>query len=336
MLNPVLKEDFDFILGRVTPRFKELAGRDLLITGAAGFVGSYLMDLLTYANQCYFERPVKVIGLDNWVAASRAPAQSEHVKLTRNLFDYRVDYCIHAASIASPKLYLAKPLETLEANVNLTRRVLEWSTAAAAVLYLSTSEVYGATPVVPTPEGDWGHASFASDRAVYHESKRYAELLCHVYHQRFAVPVKVARPFYIYGPGESLDDGRLVPQLIKAALAGSEFPIYGDGWATRSLCYVSDAVEQLFAVLLDGQPGEPYNVGSTEEVSIFEFAWRVGKRLFPQLRVGEVPDHPVTVDAPNRRLPDLRRVLRLAQPPAIDLQRGLQRTYRYYQELRSD
>lgn len=332
-MNSVLKEDFDRILSRVTPRFKELAGSNLLITGAAGFIGSYLMDLMSYANEHYFERAVRVVGVDNWVAASRLPTLSEHMVLARNLLDHRVEWAIHAASIASPQLYLAKPLETLEANVNLTRRVLEWSTQAKGIVYLSTSEVYGDTAEVPTPETCVGSATFSTPRAVYHESKRYAELLCQVYHRQFGVPVKIVRPFYVYGPGENLANGRLVPQLMRAALGDSKFTVYG-GEATRSLCYIADAVEQFLLVLLDGQPSEAYNVGALDEVAVNAIVYTC-KRLF-KLEVTSISSHEtLTADAPSRRAPDLRKITALGLGcPFTSLGAGLDRTYRYYKEQR--
>lgn len=337
MLNLILRQDFDRILERVTPRFKDLADSRLLITGAAGFVGSYFMDLMGYANEHYFKQPCQVVGVDNWVAGSRVPTVGPDVTMIARLPpDYNAQWVIHAASIASPQLYLAHPLETLAANVALTERVLARCITAEGLLHLSTSEVYGDTTEVPTLETCLGRATFSTPRAVYHESKRYGEMLCQVHHRLAGVPVKIARPFYIYGPGENLGNGRMVPQLIKAALRGEAFTIYGEGKATRSLCYISDAVEQLLVVMLDGEPGEAYNVGTADEISIGEFA-QLGARLF-DVKVVVVPDHAtLTADAPSRRVPDLHKLRALgAPPPRVGLAMGLERTHRYYDRQERD
>lgn len=330
--------DFAEILSRVTPSLHKLEGAHLMITGAAGFIGSYLMDFMAYANANYFAQPCHVLGVDNWAAASRKPALAEHIAFVASVEVADYDYCIHAASIASPKYYLAKPLETLNANVGLTERILRQVTAWGShnaspvkrLLYLSSCEIYGDPTVVPTPETYRGNVSTTSPRAVYDESKRYAETLCMTYHRQHGVPVVIARPFNIYGPGEALDDGRLVPQLMKSALTGCPFTIYGDGLSTRSVCYISDAVVQLLALLLDGRLGEAYNVGDGEsEFSIGAFA-DIGRTMFPDLKVEYVFNHETLVDAPTRRRPDTTKILSIAKAPIVELAEGLRRTYDYY------
>jgi dTDP-glucose 4,6-dehydratase/UDP-glucuronate decarboxylase len=343
---PVLElemTDYGYIIDRVTPTFRQLAGSSVLITGAAGFIGSYLMDFFRAVNQRLFiGNPCRVLGLDNMVAASRAPVSGDGVefqliKARDSLSQWRPrDWYIHAASIAAPAIYLHKPLETIEANVDMTVDVLNAARyhSVNGVLHMSSSEVYGNPTVLPTPEDYWGNVSFMGPRAVYGESKRFAETLCQTYYREFKVPVKIARPFNIYGPGENINDGRLVPQLMKALIHDRPFTIYGDGKASRTLCYVADAVVQLLAVLLDGQEGEAYNVGSDEELTLTQIAG-LGDLIKSGLAVEYVKHHEVMAGAPTRWCPELTKIKRLSNlMPMVTLD-GLRLTYEYYSDVKA-
>jgi len=338
-MNPVLQSDYDSILDAITPTFKDLAGAKVFITGAAGFVGSYLMGLVAYANETYFKKSVKVTGYDTMIAPSRV-VRGTDVKLLQceaplaYMGAAGADYYIHLASIASAKMYLEKPLETIEANVDLTKVILGLAleSRSKAVLHFSSVQVYGDpfALFIPTPETYWGNCSFTGPSSPYDESKRLSETLCQIYHKMHGVPVKVVRPFNIYGPGEAVDDGRLVPQLMQALMTETPLTIYGDGRATRSFVYISDAVLQFMAVLLDGENGEAYNVGDgNSEVSINAFGW-TAQALFPKLEMKHVDNQERLSDAPSRRRPDTSKILKLAPPPAVSLDDGLRRTYEYY------
>lgn len=337
-LHPVLREDFDRILQAMTPRFKDLAGTTMFVTGAAGFVGSYLMDFMAYANRNFLDKPCKVTGIDNMLANSRkvrAGPSTEVVIRDVVYCNETADWIVHLASIASPMYYAKYPLATIEANVNGTHKMLQRAAAGArAMVHFSSSEAYGDPPPdkIPTPETYWGHVSFTGPRSVYDESKRFSETLCQIWFREFKTPVKIARPFNVYGPGHRLEDGRIVPQLMRAVLTGEPFVVYGDGSATRSFCYVSDAIVQMFAILLDGESGEAYNLGDGKsEISILKFTG-LARPLFPGLKIEMVPHHESLVDAPTRRRPDTTKILRIAPPPQVGLAEGLRRTHEWHKE----
>ena len=197
----------------------------------------------------------------------------------------------------------------------------------------NSSEVYGdptfACGKIPTPESYWGHASFTGERACYDESKRFSETLCAIYHQKFGVPVKVVRPFNVYGPGARLDDGRVIPNLVKTILEHGIFTIYGNGSDTRSYCYVSDAATQVLSVLLSGQDGEAYNVGDAMEIDLNELG-RLGQGICGGLIVEYVNATEERKDAPRRRRPDVNKILKIAPMPIYDLKKGLERTIKSY------
>jgi dTDP-glucose 4,6-dehydratase/UDP-glucuronate decarboxylase len=250
-----------------------------------------------------------------------------------------VDYVVHAASIASPSWYRARPLETIDVNVTGTRLLLELAREreAKGFLYLSSSEIYGDPPPerVPTSEDYWGNVSCTGPRAVYDESKRLAETLCTTYHRLYGLPVTIVRPFNVYGPRLRLDDGRVVPDFVRDALAGKPIEILSDGRVTRSFCYVADAACALLLLLAGGGSGEAFNVGNDEEVTIAELAEAVddvsGNRL--GVRYGRSSDPAYLTDNPSRRAPDLAK-LKAAIPwqPSVGLREGIVRTLAYYRE----
>lgn len=194
----------------------------------------------------------------------------------------------------------------------------------------NSSEVYGDPSNIPTPESYWGHTSFTGPRAVYDESKRFSETLCVTYHRQFGVPVKVVRPFNICGPGMRLDDERVIPNLMKAILNDEVFTIYGDGSDTRSFCYISDAVAQILAVMLDGENGEAYNVGYDMEISLNELGRLAQVTFDGKPMVEHIEGAEARKDAPKRRRPDISKVLKIAPKPVHDLRSGLERTLKSY------
>jgi nucleoside-diphosphate-sugar epimerase len=339
----IVGEDVQDICERVGESLKRLEGATLLVAGGGGFLASYLLDAVIYANNNLLDEPCRLIALDNFVTGH--PQRLAHLlgrpdftfircDLTQPLdLNEPIDFVIHAASIASPKVYRKYPLETVEVNVAGTRNLLELARRAKvkSLLYLSSSEVYGDPPddAIPTPETYRGNVSTIGPRACYDESKRLAESLGWIYWHQFDVPVKTVRPFNVYGPRLRLDDGRVIPDFLGDALKGRSITLYSDGKSTRSFCYVADAAVALLLLLLSSHDGEAFNVGHDEEVAIESVAEMVNE-IFggePGIRFAKSSDVHYLTHSPRRRCPDLTRVKRaIPWEPVVNLREGLRRT----------
>jgi UDP-glucuronate decarboxylase len=349
--NRIIHEDVKAIAQDLRHTLAPLAGTTLLVTGGSGFLCSYLLETVAYLNDTAWQRPCRLISVDN--LRSGIAARVAHLAERRDFrfLDHdvsqpldpaeRVDWIIHGAGIASPTFYRKFPLETVDVNVSGTRRMLDLAQrqGARSILYMSTSEIYGDPDpaFIPTAEDYRGNVSCNGPRACYDESKRMAEALCGIYHSLYRTPVKVMRPFNVYGPGQRLDDRRIVPDLIAAALDRQPLVLYSDGRATRSFCYISDAIRAMWHVLLSDANGEAFNVGNDErEISISDFAGELAAIAGdPPLQViHRASDDPqYLTDNPQRRCPDLRKLRsRFPWTPAVGLAEGLRRTLQSYQE----
>jgi dTDP-glucose 4,6-dehydratase/UDP-glucuronate decarboxylase len=323
----------------------------VLVAGGEGFLPSYLVDALLHANDTGLEPACRVICVDNRSTADAARLAHragrrdftliEHDVTEALSVDGPVDYVVHGASIASPTWYRAHPLETIDVNVTGTRRLLDLARdkSVTGFLYMSSSEIYGDPPPerIPTSEDYWGHVSSTGPRACYDESKRLAETLCTTYTRLFGMPITIVRPFNVYGPRLRLDDGRVVPDFVREALEGRQISILSDGRATRSFCYVSDAVAALLLLLVREPSGDVFNVGNDEEVTIAQLAKLVDEVSGNLLGVRyETSDDPAYLtDNPSRRSPDLSKLTAATGwAPAVGLREGLERTLAYYREER--
>jgi dTDP-glucose 4,6-dehydratase/UDP-glucuronate decarboxylase len=258
------------------------------------------------------------------------------------------DYIVHAASIASPTYYRRFPLETMDANVNGLRTLLDYAVAQkeagkplTGFLFYSTSEIYGdPTPEnIPTPETYRGNVSCTGPRACYDESKRYGETLCVSFAQVHGVPVKIARPFNNYGPGLKITDRRVLPDFARDIFAGRDIVMLSDGAPTRTFCYIADAIVGYYRILTRGQPGEAYNIGIEEpEISMATLADmvvgiardRFGYEGRVVRKVSE--DGAYLVDNPNRRCPVIAKAREeLGYAPSIGVEDGLLRSLVWYQ-----
>jgi UDP-glucuronate decarboxylase len=359
----IVRSDLAAILDAVGPELAEIAGKKLLITGGAGFLGYYLVQAPVAWNRRAQEQDridVTVLdsfvrGIPDWLSQhSRADGLSvvKHdirQPLADELGDF--EYVIHAAGIASPTYYRQHPIETMDANITGLRLLLDRVVEAHArgrgtegFLFFSSSEIYGDPPPdqIPTPETYRGNVSCTGPRACYDESKRYGETLCVNFTRQHGVPATIARPFNNYGPGLKLTDRRVIPDLVRDVLNGQDLTLFSDGSATRTFCYVTDAVSGYYKVLVNGRPGEPYNIGAEEpEISVGELAERIttlARDLFGYKgkavhRASDEADY--LVDNPSRRRPLIVKARdELGYRPAVTLDDGLERSLVWYSENR--
>lgn len=341
-MNPMIAEDVQTIVKAVGPDAAKLAGKTILISGGAGFLGTYFLHTFRYLNAHVLSRPCQVISVDNYITSvndQSSDIKDEHVMnvwadVTSPLpIRQDIDYIIHAAGLASPVYYMQYPLETIESAVTGAKNLLELSRRnekLAGFLFFSSSEIYGDPDptAVPTPETYHGNVSSIGPRACYDESKRLAETICSIYHQKFGVPTKTVRPFNVFGPGMRHNDRRVVPMFAYAALNGETLPVHGDGHQTRTFCYITDAMTGFFKALLRGRAGEAYNIGNDDnEISMRNLAELMTK-LVPEGKEFKTIPYPDTYPAgePQRRCPDLTKSSReLGYEPKVSLEAGLQR-----------
>ena len=274
-------------------------------------------------------------------------SQDVRLPLPADMPDF--DYIIHAAGIASPTYYRMHPLETMDANINGLRNLLDHTVAqrergrpVRGFLFYSSSEIYGdPTPdAIPTPETYRGLVSCTGPRACYDESKRYGETLCVAFAQVHGLPVAMARPFNNYGPGMKITDGRVIADFARNILEGRDIVLLSDGSPTRTFCYVADAVAGYYKVLALGEPGEPYNIGvEGPEISMLELAQRVGaagRELFGYagtVTAAQSQEAVYLVDNPARRRPAIDKArARLGYDPSIGIEEGLRRTLLWYRD----
>jgi dTDP-glucose 4,6-dehydratase len=306
-----------------------------LVTGAAGFLGSHLCHRLLAEGW-------DVVAVDN-LLTGRAENLADlsgnphfgfvEGDVNRPLeIPGAVDAVLHFASPASPRAYLAHPIETLDAGSVGTRHTLELARERGArYLLASTSEVYGDPLVHPQPETYWGNVNPVGPRSVYDEAKRFAEALATAYRSHHGVDVKIVRIFNTYGPGLGPGDGRVVSNFIAQALAGEPLTVYGDGRQTRSFCYVDDEVSGLLALLASDWTGGPMNIGSPEEHTVAELADIVLKVTGSAAPVVHAP---LPADDPTRRRPDISLATRvLGWRPEIPLTEGIARTMEWFRSL---
>ena len=352
----VVRNDLDYICDTLDDELGTLAGEQLLITGGAGFLGYYLVQAVVHWNRSRPDRRIRLTVMDNFVRGVPRwlkEIESELDLMRRSIVDPlpedmpAFDAIIHAAGIASPIVYFKHPIETMDANVNGLRQLLDYAVErkraghpVRAFLYYSTSEIYGdpSPENIPTPETYRGHVSCTGPRACYDESKRFGETLCWNFARQHGVPVTVARPFNNYGPGLKITDRRVIPDFARDIFGGNDIVLLSDGSAKRTFCYVADAVAGYYKVLVKGRPGEAYNVGvEVPEISVTELADRVvalGRELFGyrgHVVHKESADREYLIDNPTRRCPVITKArTELGYDPQITIDEGLRRSLLWY------
>ena len=359
----VVESDLAYILSGLETEMSLLSGRRVLITGGAGFLGYYLVQSLVKWND-ENEGPengsIDIVVYDNFMRGKPSWLNSleKRDSITLKTHDITnplpddigdVSYIIHAASIASPTYYRKHPIETMDANVNGLRFLLDFFKDRKAtgefvggLLYFSTSEIYGdpADEFIPTPETFRGNVSCTGPRASYDESKRYGETLCVNFAEQYNLPIKIARPFNNYGPGLKITDGRALPDFCGDVLSNKDIVLLSDGSPTRTFCYVTDAVIGYLKVLTRGLNGEPYNIGTeSPEISVRQLAQKVidssrmlygysGKLVFKKSE-----DKEYLTDNPNRRCPIIKKAKNdLGYNPKISIDEGLKRSLVWYRD----
>ena len=312
---------------KVSPRSQPTS----VVTGAAGFLGSHLTDLL-------LARGHKVIGIDNFVTgtvdnishlAGNPSFKFIEQDVTEFLFlDAPVHYVWHFASPASPIDYLELPIQTLKVGSLGTHKALGLAmNKQARFLLASTSEIYGDPLVHPQTEDYWGNVNPIGPRGCYDEAKRFAEALTIAYHKEHGVETRIVRIFNTYGPRMRLNDGRVVPAFISQALKHRHLTVFGRGRQTRSFCYVSDLIEGIYRLMLSPYDG-PVNIGNPAEMTVLEFARAIIRATGSRSKIAF---RPLPQDDPRQRRPDITRARKLLRwAPRVPLSEGLAKTIEYF------
>lgn len=355
----LVRADLDDICAGLSEELARMAGKRLLITGGAGFLGHYFVQAPLHWNRSRPpEQAIRVTVYDNYVGG--VPTWLKTLEGNRDLtltaHDLceplpqdmpHFDYVIHAACIGSPTYYRRQPIQTMDSNVNGIRNLLDLAVAQKrrgrpmqGLLYLSTSEIYGDPPPeeIPTSEDYRGNVSCTGPRACYDESKRFGETLCVSFVQKYQLQVTVARPFNNYGPGLKITDGRVIPDFARDIFSGRDIIMYSDGSPKRTFCYSADAIVGYYKTLMNGRAGEPYNIGTDRpEISIANLAERMrrtAKDLFGyskeiQLKIND--DQNYLVDNPSRRCPMIDKARGdLGYEAKVSIEEGIRRSIIWY------
>jgi len=308
-----------------------MASKRILITGAAGFLGSHLCDR-------FIREGFTVIGMDNLITGDLK--NIEHLfKLEQFEFYHHdvskfihvpgeLDYILHFASPASPIDYLKIPIQTLKVGSLGTHNCLGLALSKKArILVASTSEVYGDPLVHPQTEEYWGNVNPVGPRGVYDEAKRFQEAMTMAYHTFHNVETRIVRIFNTYGPRMRLNDGRALPAFIGQALRGEDLTVFGDGSQTRSFCYVDDLIEGIYRLLMS-ETSDPVNIGNPDEISLKDFAEEIIKLTGSSQKIIYKP---LPEDDPKQRRPDISRAKELLNwEPKVNREEGLKITYEYF------
>ena len=333
MIDKIISEDILKIKGAV--KKDEFEEKNVLVTGGAGFIGSWLCDMLV-------DFGAEVTAVDD-LSTGRSGnidhlignASFKFLKADVCAFESqeKFDFIFHMAGHASPDEYQVHPIETLKTSAFGSFGMAELARKNdATLLFASTSEVYGDAEIIPTPESYWGKVNPIGPRSCYDEGKRFAEALLMAYSKQYRLDIRVPRIFNSYGPRLREDGlyGRAMSRFILQALTNQPITVYGDGRQTRSFCYITDTVTALMLLIANAKAkGEVVNVGNTQEVTILELAKKIKEVTKCK---STIEFHPLPKDDPKRRCPDTRKIERLVGwKPNVDFEEGLKRTITWFQ-----
>lgn len=344
--NPIIEGDLREIVARALP-WQDLSGKRVLVTGASGLIGGYLIEALSYLNETALSTPATIYALarDEQKLRQRFPhlhGRSDFVPLIQDVASpvvgiEHVDFIVHAASDANPRAYLQDPMGTIRANILGTMNLLELARATnGRFLFLSSGAVYGQSQGkdsdAPITETNFGASDPCDPRACYGESKRMGETLCSAAFRQQGVDALVARISHTYGPGANLQDGRVFSDFIADAVAGRDICIKSDGLDQRPFCYIADTTAALLLLLLKGKGGEAYNVGAGEEMSISALAELIaGLRPEGAINVVFAPLQKIAAPAARDKGHfDITKMRALGWNPSVAPCEGFRRMYAYY------
>lgn len=358
----VVSKDLAYITEQAEAELTEMSGTKLLLTGAGGFLGYYFIWAIAYWNDRHPKEKIHITavsrfrdGVPQWLTrladGNEIRIISGDVTQDPLFIDEPYDYIIHAASFASPTVYRKYPIETMTANVLGLYKILDKLTQTklshdklTKLLYFSSSEIYGdPTPEwIPTPEDYRGNVSCTGPRACYDESKRFCETLCVNYSRVHDIPIVTVRPFNNYGPGMKISDGRVIADFARNILSGEDIIMHSTGTPSRTFCYVADAIIGYIKALVNGAPGEAYNIGvESPEVSVADLASRmvsIARKHFGytgSVRNVVSQDKEYLTDNPQRRRPSIQKAREaLGYNPTVILHEGLLRTLEWYKSAR--
>lgn len=351
------KNDLQYILKKSKSEFEKMGESRLLFTGANGFLGYYFLKAILLWNDTYPKKEIVIFAMDifprgipNWMKKRKdlIVYKKDITKFKPNRNE-NFDYIIHAASIASPIFYRQYPIETINANVLGLYNVLDYMVKRKSakkpvkgLLFFSSSEIYGDPDKenIPTRESYLGNVSCTGPRACYDESKRFGETLCVNYSRVHNLPIKIVRPFNNYGPGLKITDGRVIPDFSSNIFKNKNIVLFSGGEATRTFCYITDAIVGYIKTLVKGKPAESYNIGvETPEISMYDLAKKMKK--IAEINFGysgkiikeKSSDKNYLTDNPSRRCPQITKARKdLRYEPGVSLDRGLENTLLWYKE----
>ncbi len=341
-MNVVIEDVINIVDGA---DFSRLEGKTILMSGAAGFLGSFFIAVFQHLNQHVFKVPCRVLAIDNFITGSKKNLLVrvedkniifEALDISQGLGAFvkeKIDYIIHAAGLASPIFYRQYPIDSINCTVLGLHHLMNYAVQnpIKSFLFFSSSEIYGnpRDEDVPMKETYNGNVSCTGPRSCYDEAKRLGETICVSYHRIHGIPVKWVRPFNIYGPGMRITDDRVVPKFLFQALKNKPLTVHLPGLQTRTFTYVTDGIIGFFKVLLEGKNGEVYNIGrDTGEIRMEDLADKVSalfKKKLNVLKIEMPQEYPA--DQAQRRLPDITKAREhFGFEPTVSIEEGLKRT----------